>query len=290
MSKLSARIFFVWTLVIATLLTGAPTVATAGNVTYRPIADFLENNPQSFNLFGLPITGTGSDANVLINLGWDPHLFPTPDRTAVSTPNFAVFGPDPFGYPGGFDSILSLTERTTRDIGFVRQTRLNDGGVKLEIREWVYWGAFSLYDEEDIFGVGGFGSGGEGGCSISGGSLGTGCNDLPGGSGEPTALVGQDEDGEASYYLEVDLTYTAAAVTLAGGDLDLGINPTIPFILPALAGATPGVVAASFSLTGTASGRVTSDPLLAAKFGLRPRKRVQFSFINSPSRYELHIF
>ena len=76
----------------------------------RPIADFLENNPQSFNIFGEPIGNTGSDATVLLNFGWNSHLFPTIDRNDVSHANLDVFGSDPFAFPGGFDSILSETE------------------------------------------------------------------------------------------------------------------------------------------------------------------------------------
>ena len=113
--------------------------------------------------------------------------------------------------------------------------------MHIEIRARVTYGAVSIYDDEDIGGDGGRGGGGVGGCSTGGGSLGTGCNDLPGGSGEPPAVLGQDGDGRADYGLTSDLTYTAEGVELAGGDLNAGINPTIPFMLSAGFGYAPGV-------------------------------------------------
>ncbi len=249
---------------------------------YRPIADFLENNPQSFNTYGVPIGNTGSDATVLVNFGWNSHLFPTIDRNDVSHANYDVFGFDPFGFPGGFDSILSETEHPTKTKGFIRQTRLADGGVQIAIRARIKFGAVSIYDDEDIFGEGGVGSGGPGGCSVQGGSLGSGCNDLPGGSGEPMAIVGQDGDGRFDYRLSIDLTYTAEGVELAGGDLDAGINPTIAFILPTLFGVTPGVTVDSFTMDGKITGRVTNNAALAAKFGLNPGKKATFRYLDSP--------
>ena len=144
-------------------------------------------------MYGVTIGNSESDATVLLNFGWNAgHLFPTIDRTHVSDSyNPEVFGSDPFGYPGGFnDSVLAETERPTRVKGFIRQTRLADGGVHIAIRARITYGAVSIYDDEDIWGEGGRGAGGVGGCSTSGGSLGTGCNDLPGGSGEPEAVAG----------------------------------------------------------------------------------------------------
>jgi hypothetical protein len=239
------------------------------SVTYRPIEDFLENNPQSFNLNGDPIGNTGSDAPTVLNLGWNPHRFPTIDRNAVSLHNEAVFeGPDWFGFPGGFDSILSATEHPTKVKGSIRQTRLADGGVQIAIRARIKFGAVSIYDLEDIRG--------EGGCADGGG-----CNDLPGGAGEPVAVVGQDGDGRFDYELLIDLTYTAEGVELAGGDLDAGINPKIPFILPALFGITPGVAVHRFSMDGRITATVTEDEALAAKFGLKPGKRAKFRLLLS---------
>jgi len=255
-----------------------------GSVTYRPIADYLENNPQSVNLNGVTIGNSGSDAIVLLNLGWNAlHLFPTTDRTHVSDSyNPEVFGSDPFGYPGGFnDSVLSETEHPTRVKGFIRQTRLPDGGVQIAVRATIKYGAVSIYDEEEIYGEGGRGAGGPGGCSTGGGSLGTGCNDLPGGSGEPEAVLGQDGDGRVDYQLTTDLTYTAEGVALAGGDLDAGINPTIPFILAAGFGFAPGVTLDGNTMDGTVVGTVTDDAAVAAKFGLNPGKRARFRLFSS---------
>ena len=131
-------------------------------VTYRPIADFLENNPRLVNVYGVTIGNSGSEATVLANFGWNAAgKFPTIDRTHVSESfNPDVFGSDPFGYPGGFnDSILSETERPTRTTGFIRQTRLADGGVHIAIRAHITYGAVSIYDDEDIWGEGGRRSG-----------------------------------------------------------------------------------------------------------------------------------
>lgn len=253
-------------------------------VTYRPIADYLENNPQGVNEYGATIGNSRSDATVLLNFGWNAlHNFPTIDRTHVSLSfNPEVFGSDPFGYPGGFnDSILAETERPTRVNGFIRQTRLPDGGVHLVIRARVTYGAFSMYDDEDIWGEGGHGSGGPGGCSTGGGSVGTGCNDLPGGSGEPEAVVGQDGDGRVDETLTAEVTYTAEGVALAGGDLDAGINPTIPFILSAGFGFAPGVTLDSSTYRGWVTGTVTDDAALAAKFGLNPGKKARFRYFSS---------
>ena len=239
------------------------------SVTYRPIEDFLQNNPQSINLNGDPIGNTGSDAPTVVNLGWNPHRFPTVDRNAVSLHNEAVFeGPDWFEFPGGFDSILSETEHPTKVEGSIRQTRLADGGVQIAIRARIKFGAVSIYDLEDIFG--------ERGCRDSGG-----CNDLPGGGGEPTAVVGQDGDGRFDYELSIDLTYTAEGVELAGGDLDAGINPTIPFVLPADFGITPGVSMQRFTMDGKITATVTEDEALAAKFGLQPGKRAKIRLLVS---------
>ena len=70
----------------------------------------------------MTIGNSGSDATVLLNFGWSGgHLFPTIDRIHVSRSNPEVFGSDPFGYPGGFDSILSLTERPRKTKGFIRR-------------------------------------------------------------------------------------------------------------------------------------------------------------------------
>jgi hypothetical protein len=256
----------------------------APGVSYRPIADYLENNPQGVNVYGVTIGNSGSEATVLLNFGWNAlHLFPTIDRTHVSDSyNPEVFGTEPFGYPGGFnDSILSETERPTRTKGYIRQTRLADGGVHIEIRARVTYGAVSIYDDEDIWGEGGRGGGGVGGCSTGGGSLGTGCNDLPGGSGEPPAVLGQDGDGRVDYTLTSDLTYTAEGVELAGGDLSAGINPTIPFLLSAGFGYAPGVTVDSHTEDGKVVGTVTDDAALAAKFGLNPGEKARFRYFSS---------
>jgi hypothetical protein len=239
------------------------------SVTYRPIEDFLENNPQSINAIGNPIGNTGSDAPTLLNFGFNPHRFPTIDRTAVSLHSEAPFeGPDWFGFPGGFDSILSQTEHPTKVKGSIRQTRLPDGGVQIAIRARIKFGAVSIYDLEDIRG--------ERGCADHGG-----CNDLPGGAGEPGAVVGQDGDGRFNYRLFVDLTYTAEAVELAGGDLDAGINPKIPFILAAGFGITPGVALERWVMDGKFTATVTEDEALAAKFGLESGTRARFRYLDS---------
>lgn len=271
-------------------------VATAAgpqdpNVTYRPMADWLENNPQLFSVFGITIGNTGSDATVLVNFGFDPYRFPTPDRTEALDINFDVFnGTDPFGFPDGFSSILALTPRPTISRpGLIKQTRQESGGVTLEVSAFIKHMALSVYDEEDIFGEGGFGFGGLGGCSISGGSVGTGCNDLPGGSGEPEALIGQDEDGFLTYQLTVDLSYTAEAVALAGGDLNAGVHPRIPFILPAFFGAIPGVEVTRFEMVGVGRGKVTDNAALAAKFDLSPGTRVWLRYVGTPDEFAFEL-
>ena len=78
--------------------------------------------------------------------------------------------------------------------------------MKIEIRAPVTYGAFSIYDDEDIWGEGGRGTGGLGGCSAGVAIGGTGCNDLPGGSGEPAAVLGPDGDGRLDYKLSADVT------------------------------------------------------------------------------------
>ncbi|MCA9517645.1 MAG: hypothetical protein KC635_22045 [Myxococcales bacterium] len=259
-------------------------------VTRRPIGDWLANNPQSFNVFDFPIDGTGSDRGVLINFGWDPHLFPTPDGTAALPVNPGIAdGSDPFGFPGGFSSVLSLTEKRTRVHGTIVQTRRDDGGVDIVVDARVRYNAVSVYDEEDIFGVGGYGSGGPGGCSTAGGSVGTGCNDLPGGSGEPDALIGQDGDGRFDYELHVELAYTAEAVALAGGDLACGADPAIPFILPAFFGIVPGVEVTDFRMVGTITGHVTEDAAVAAAFGLPAGGEVAIRYVDTPEEFVVEL-
>ena len=239
------------------------------SVTYRPIEDFLENNPQSINEVGSPIGNTGSDAPTLLNFGYNPLRFPTIDRNAVSLHSDAPFeGPEWFGFPGGFDSILAETEHPTKVKGSIRQTRLADGGVQIAIRARIKFGAVSIYDLEDIRG--------ERGCADHGG-----CNDLPGGAGEPVAVVGQDGDGRFDYELSIDLTYTAEGVELADGDLDAGINPKIPFVLAAAFEITPGVDMHRFTTDGKFTATVTEDEALAAKFGLQPGKRAKFRYLAS---------
>jgi hypothetical protein len=263
-------------------------------VTYRPIADYLENNPAGVNVYGVTIGNSGSNATVSLNFGWSGgNLFPTIDRNDVSRSNPEVFGSEPFGFPGGFDSILSETERPTRTKGFIRQTRLADGGVQIAIRARITYGAVSIYDDEDLWGEGGRGAGGPGGCSPYPASLdGTGCNDLPGGSGEPVALLGQDGDGRVDYKLTIDLTYTAEGVALAGGDLEAGLNPTIPFVLSAGFGFAPGVTLDSDTWDGKVVGTVTDDAAVAAKFGLNPGEKARFRYVSSfaPPQEDVFIF
>lgn len=260
------------------------------NVTRRSVHDWLENNPQGFSVFGTPIGGTGSDANVILYFGYNPHLFPTPDRDAATPINEDVFtGVDPFGFPDGFDSILAMTPRPTRTRGIISQTELEDGGVVIEVRAFVTLGAVSIYDEEEIFGDGGFGSGGPGGCTSTGGGVGTGCNDLPGGSGEPSALLGQDANGVFNYSLKVDLEYTPEAVALAGGDLANGINPKLPFILPAFFGVVPGVTVTKYDVQGVMQGRVTEDAALAAKHGFVAGENIWLRYTDTAGEFGLEL-
>ena len=67
----------------------------------------------------------------------------------------------------------------------------------------------------------------------------------------------------------------------AGGDLDAGINPTIPFVLSAGVGSAPGVTVDSQTLDGKAVGTVTDDAAVAAKFGLNPGEKAKFRYFQS---------
>ena len=88
-----------------------------------------------------------------------------------------------------------------------------------------------------------------------------------------------------------DLTYTAEGVALAGGDLDAGINPTIPFVLAAGFDFVPGVTVDSDTLDGKVVGTVTDDAALAAKFGLFGKK-ARFRYVQSfrPPQEDVFIF
>ena len=198
------------------------------DVTYRPIADWLENNPHSFNQVGADVGNIAGDLPMLVSFGWNGYGFPKLDGTAGDPSNDEIFGTDPFGFPGGMDSILAEAPHPTRTSGIIRQKQLDDGGVRIAIRAVITSGPISFYDVEDTHGVDGVG-----GCRPA-------CNDLPGGAGEPEAVFGQDANGRFDYVLSVDLTYTAEGVEAAGGDLDAGINPTIPFMIPAFFGFTTG--------------------------------------------------
>ena len=98
-------------------------------------------------------------------------------------------------------------------------------------------------------------------------------------------MLGQDGDGRFDYKLTMDLTYTAEGVELAGGDLDAGINPTIPFFLSAGFGFAPGVTVDSLTVDGRITGTVTDDAALAAKFGLNPGERARFRYVDSPDEF-----
>jgi hypothetical protein len=242
------------------------------NVTYRPIADFLQNSPHSFNQVGADIGNVGGDVPMLVSFGWNGYGFPKLDGTASDPSNDEIFGSDPFGFPGGFDSILAEAPHPTRTRGFILQKRLADGGVKIAIRAAITSGPVSIYDVEDTHGVDGVG-----GCAPA-------CNDLPGGAGEPEAVFGQDANGRFDYVLSIDLTYTAEGVEAAGGDLAAGINPTIPFMIPAFFGFTPGVTVDRYDEVGLITGRVTDNAALAGKFGLSPGKKAAFRWVNTEER------
>ena len=208
---------------------------------------------------------------MLVSFGWNGYGFPKLDGTAGDPSNDEIFGTDPFGFPGGMDSILAEAPHPTRTRGIIRQKQLDDGGVRITIRAVITSGPISFYDVEDTHGVDGVG-----GCRPA-------CNDLPGGAGEPEAVFGQDANGRFDYVLSVDLTYTAEGVEAAGGDLDAGINPTIPFMIPAFFGFTPGLTVDRFAMVGVMTGRVTDDEALAAQFGLRPGKKATFRWVDTPS-------
>lgn len=266
--------------------------------TFRPVSDFTENNPQGFNLFPVHLgIGSTDTPPVLLNLGWNPHLFPTPDRTAATLATNFFEGSDHFAFPDGFDSITALTPWPTRTVGTIRQTRHPDGSLTIQVRAFITWGALSIYRDADVFGDH-LQNGEDPGCSPKGGGEGTGCNDLAdtcrvegdcvpyqldpsssckGPSCEPDALIGQDADGFMDYYLAVDMDYTAKSVENACGGVEDCIDPTIPYVLSADY-QIPGVTVTDYVAEGYGAGHVTTNKELAGAYGLTPGADVELHF------------
>jgi hypothetical protein len=242
--------------------------------TIRDLADYLANNPGGWNENNMTLTGSGIGDELTLNLGFDPHLFPSSDGTLPPAINYEPIlpGGDDYSFTGGFASVLSDAENPTTSSGNILQEVRPDGTVVLDILAFFISAPISIFDEEIIFGEGGIGAGGPGGCSPASRSLGTGCNDLEGGSGEPDAIIGRRSDGFLDYRVNIIMTYTPEAVLAAGG-----LDPKVPFILPALSNRIPGVVVTRYELRGAGKGTVTLDEVQATRWGLVAGDRVDLS-------------
>lgn len=231
-------------LILMATLTAANCTYAEGPITNRPISDWLENNPTSWNFIG---------PTYLLNLGWNPHGFPKPDGSPSEPVNWDVFFTDPFAYPYGFDSILASVNGLTVTTGSIKQIPLGDGGVRLIIHVQVTNSPMSLYYSPDVI----FGPNA---CSSSPTVGGPGCTQAT------RAILGQDADGSWDYTQQIVLDYTPAAVARAGGDLAHGVNPTIPFFL-AIPWSAPGITIKEAMAGGVGTGTFTP---YAANFGFTP--------------------
>lgn len=270
------------TLGVAVLAVCAASVARAGATTKRPIDDWLKNNPHMQNLFR---------RGFLLNLGWNPHGFPTSDNPDAPEPGFneKVFdGTDPFGNPGGWNSILAdvypMSEGYPHYSGQILQTVEVDGGVRVVVQLDVVHGPMSVYDRADVLGYP-YTDPPWDGCSLAPMVNGPGCY----GDNEPPAILGQGPDGWFDYTVQVILHYTPDAFGAAGGKLDchgaVVSEPKIPFLLAAGHGNVPGVTVEQFTLAGTGVGTFTE---YAKGYGFTPgtKGEVAIGEVLSPVDWE----